>query len=462
MKPTTKVSIGGYAFNLEEDAYNEMSHYISSLNLHFKDKEEGKEIVSDLEIRIAELLQLRMNDVNSVISQDDVKAIIQIMGLPDDIDEEEQKAGESQTKEDSSIKRKLFRDGDNKILGGVCSGFARFFNIDPILIRISYVLIFIFSGIIFSGQTRAFLVLLYAILWFVMPKAKTFTQKLSMMGTPPPVNTIETRDELYVNKAKGSGLLNFIKIFFGIVLGIISLSVIIAIVAGVAAYWGFYGEQDFPGINIFADILGINSFDFNISAILLFVLPLLAILYLCIKLLLRSQFKVRDAVIFILGLVLWIGSGFYLAGITMKVVTMHEVAKDATEYIPVSTQSDTLYVKLSDNFSDAKYLNHASPSMMYYKGKGKNYWVSVLPKVLIKYDSTASNFNIEIKKKAFDTDAKLALNKAQNAILDYSLVDSTLTINPHIYNKKNQWDRELFEIIITQPAGKTVICKDGL
>lgn len=462
MKPTEKVSIGGYAFNLEEDAYKAMDRYISSLNNHFKNKEEGDEIVHDLELRIAELLQLKTNGTNNVITLEDVNDVIKIMGLPNDIDDDEiESENRSYEITPPPIKKSLFRDVDNSILGGVCSGFALFFNIDPSLIRIIYVLAFITSGFILPGQTRGFLVLAYIVLWIVMPKAKTFTQKVAMRGTPPPVQSIEKRNEIYT-KPKGSGVLNFIKIFFGIILGIISLGIIIAIISGLSIYWGFYGGDDFPGINTFVEILGLNSFNFNVSLAIFFLFPLLTLFCLCIKLLLRSQFKTKDAVVFGLGFIIWIASGFYLTGIGWKIKTQHEKSADRIENISVSTNSDTLYVELSGKLKDAIHLNHVSPSMMYMKGRGKNHSISLYPKMHIKEDTSLTTFKIEVTKTAFDINKKLASEKAQNANFDYYLYDSLFIINPHIYNRKNKWDRELFEITITKPKDKTIICKDGL
>lgn len=466
MKATIKAGIGGYPFNFEEDAYNEMSNYISSLNDHFSKNEEGKEIVSDLEVRIAELLQLRVEGTNKVISLDDVKAIIKIMGTPKDIDSEDEN-GESINKEhkedlNSSRKKRLFRNGDNSILGGVCSGFAAYFNIDTVLIRIGYVLAFILSGFILPDKTRGFLVVAYIILWIVMPKAKTFNQKLSMVGAPPSVDTIENRNEIRQNKAKGSGLLNFIKIFFGVILGLVSLSIIITLVAGIAAYWGFYGGYDFPGINAFIEILGLNSFNFNVSMIISFCLPLIAILYLCIKLLFRSQFKAKDAVIFALGFITWIGAGCYLGGMTGKIIANHKEQKSISINVPVTSNSDTLYIGLSDKYKSGVFLSHTTPSMMYLKGRKGSPSIALYPKIRIQEDSSLNTFKIEIVKIAMDANKDLAYKKAKNAKLNYILNDSLLTIEPHIYNKKNKWDREMFEIKISKPKNKLVICDDGL
>jgi len=467
MKPTIKASIGGYAFNLEEDAYIVMEQYISSLKNHFKDKEEGYEIIHDLELRIAELLQLKMKESMSIISINDVQDIINIMGTPKDITEEDTIHEESNFEKEfeqntAPIKKGLFRDGDNSILGGVCSGFARYFNIDPLLIRISYVLVFLFSGIIYPGKTRLLLILLYAVLWIIMPKAKTFKQKVAMRGTPPPVQSIEKREEIHVQKPKGSGILSFIKIFFGIILGIICLTIIIAIAAGLGAYWGFFGGNDFPGINLFVEVLGLKPFDFGISAIILFIFPLLFVLTVCLKLLFQSPFKKSDAVGFILGLIIWIGAGFYLAGTSWKLISKHEYKAKEVQIIPADVVSDTLYVRLTDKVQKAVHLNHVTPPMMYIKGRNNNHSLILYPKIRINEIDSTGNFKIELKKIAFDSNKSLAREKAERATLDYYLDERLFIITPHIYNRKSKWDREIFEITIFKPKGKTVICKGTL
>ncbi len=205
MNKTIIININSIVFHIEEDAYETLRSYMIEIKKHFGKSEDSREILEDIENRIAEMFSERIQTGRKeVINREDVDQVITQMGRVSDfesefadeprIEEEAKRAftdSTGETKETENVSeqepaqntepnfveyltsKKLMRDMDDKILGGVCSGLAHYFNIDAKWVRIIFVLFFLFAG---SG------VLLYVVLWTVMPKALTRADKLAMRG----------------------------------------------------------------------------------------------------------------------------------------------------------------------------------------------------------------------------------------------------------------------------------------
>jgi len=172
MKKTISVNLNGSVFVLDEDAYQLLDNYIKQLNKHFASEEGNQEIIADIESRIAEHLKSGLKVDNQVINVDEVRRVIEIMGKPGDIDD----AGVSQeTNTQYQSYRKMYRDLDDKILGGVCSGMGHYWRVEPVLFRIIFALTILWGGLGFF---------IYLILWIVVPAATTTAQKLEMRGEP--------------------------------------------------------------------------------------------------------------------------------------------------------------------------------------------------------------------------------------------------------------------------------------
>lgn len=190
MKKTINVNLAGIIFYVDEDAYQHFGNYLNAVRKQFSNAEERDEIVADIESRIAELLQQKLSDAKQVVTRTDIDNIILIMGSPEDYqveDEDQTTSGSaSSTAATSGTEfsgpKRLFRNPDDKILGGVCGGLGAYFGMDPIWLRI-------IGAVLFFSYGTGFL--LYVILWIVMPEAKTTAQKLQMRGEPININNIE-------------------------------------------------------------------------------------------------------------------------------------------------------------------------------------------------------------------------------------------------------------------------------
>ena len=136
MKKTFNINLGGIVFHIDEDAYELLDKYLSNLRIHFSKEEGGEEIVHDMELRISELFSERLNERNQVITLNDVEEIIAQMGKPEEFSEETTQDTSSYSESKEKGVKRLFRDPDNKVLGGVCSGIAAYFGWDVIILRI--------------------------------------------------------------------------------------------------------------------------------------------------------------------------------------------------------------------------------------------------------------------------------------------------------------------------------------
>ena len=180
MKITVSINLGGYSFNIDEDAYAELKRYLKNLELHFAGEESSSEILSDIETRMAELFRTKITSFKQVINIDDVRQVVSIMGTPEDIsDGEGPSAGEKFSKPGL---HRMYRDTDHRVIGGVCAGMGAYWDIDPLIIRI------IFIALILAGGLG---VLIYLILYIVIPEAKTTAQKIEMKGNPVNIHNIK-------------------------------------------------------------------------------------------------------------------------------------------------------------------------------------------------------------------------------------------------------------------------------
>ena len=197
MKKTVTVNLDKTIFNIDDDAYTVLESYLEALHDHFKKEEGGQEIMNDIESRISELFKERLGFGMQVITLQEVNEVIAIMGQPDEIEnpldsgtapdnnaEGDNSGQTTDTPNNESHKstKRLYRDPDNRILGGVASGMGYYFGIDTVAIRVIMVLLL---------PLWASSVWIYLLLWICIPEARTTSQKLEMRGETPTVDNIK-------------------------------------------------------------------------------------------------------------------------------------------------------------------------------------------------------------------------------------------------------------------------------
>ena len=189
MKEVKKCSISGVAFTMDTDAYQELEAYLESLKKTYKETPDGAEIVADIEARIAELI-LSAQDNTRVVEKPLILNIIQQMGSAEDISD--QSADHDLHCDTPRIPRRLYRDTENAKLGGVCAGIGKYFDIDPVWVRLGLflpLLLTCFGWLPFLpwfspmfGNLFGIFLICYFIMWFAVPAARTARQKLEMNG----------------------------------------------------------------------------------------------------------------------------------------------------------------------------------------------------------------------------------------------------------------------------------------
>jgi len=177
MKLTVNINLGGYAFHVDEDAYQQLSQYLVRLEKEFSSEEGSAEIIADIESRMAELFSMRLNKFKQVIALSDLDEVMAILGSPEAISGN----GTADSKPRRRSPRRFFRDPEGRLVGGVCSGIAAYFGWDAWIIRIAFAVLLVAGG---------FGLALYLILWFVLPEAATTSQKLEMHGDPVTIDNI--------------------------------------------------------------------------------------------------------------------------------------------------------------------------------------------------------------------------------------------------------------------------------
>ena len=190
MKKTLSVNLNGRVFNVDEDAYQLLDNYLKNLRIYFRNEEGSAEIIADFEARIEELFSDRVRLGYSVISIEDTEKVIAQMGRPDDFGEREENdpTGEKDQHEKNrpeeymTVKKKLYRNPDDKMFGGVCSGIATYCDWNVTIVRI--------IAAILVPATSLWIVPAYLICWLVVPEARTAEQKLEMQGKPITIENI--------------------------------------------------------------------------------------------------------------------------------------------------------------------------------------------------------------------------------------------------------------------------------
>lgn len=196
MNKVLNINVGRYPFSIDDIAYEKLDNYLLSLQNHFSKSEGCKEIMQDIESRIAELFQEKLSG-RSIVSLEMVEETINIMGTPEVFGTEWNQndeptashSGKQQTTADWGIKtgKKLFRDPSDTKIGGVCSGLAQYIGIqDVIWVRLFFVL---------TAFAGGFAAILYIILWAITPEARNSADRLAMKGEPINVHNIARKVE---------------------------------------------------------------------------------------------------------------------------------------------------------------------------------------------------------------------------------------------------------------------------
>ena len=382
MNKTVNINIGGLFFHIDEDAYQKLSRYFDAIKNSLTDATGKDEIMKDIEMRVAELFAERQLSDKHVINSNDVDEVVNVMGQPEDyrLDNE----GETQKETDFKYalpprRRKLYRDEERGVIGGVCTGLGHYFGVDSFWFKLAFLILGFGTGMGF---------LAYLILWIAMPKAITTAEKLEMTGEPVTISNIEkkVREEFEQvsqriqnadyneigEKVKsgaesfGNRLSGFITTVFGVFAKIIgafvlifaSLSLLGVLIGSVILIFTSQLPQN-AAINMVVTPIGLET-PYWIQGLLFmfcFGIPLFFLMLLGLKLLMNHVRSLGNVVKYTL-LAVWIVSLGALITIIINEVTQAAFdGKDIVKEQILLQPQDTLQIRFVNNDFYAKDMN---------------------------------------------------------------------------------------------------------
>ncbi|MEM1338220.1 MAG: PspC domain-containing protein [Bacteroidota bacterium] len=371
MNKTVNINLANTFFHIDEEAYSKLRRYLEAIKRSFSGTPGSDEIIADIEARIAELFSEKMEHDRQVITQKEVDAVIQVMGQPEDymVDEDIfEDEPRPKTKTTSSRVKKLYRDTEQKYIGGVCSGLEYYLGFDALWIRLIFILLAVFTG---------FGLIAYILLWILVPEAATTSQKLDMRGEPVNISNIERKVkegfddvadrvksvdyEEVGNKVKSSSktffdtigdiILFLFKVFakfIGVLLIIIGAATLIGLFVGLVTV-GVIDVVHFPGVD-FYDIVNTTGVPVWLVSVLLFFaigIPFFFLLYLGLKILVNNLKSIGNIAKFSL-LGLWLLSlGILIAlGVRQAAARAYTGTTTINETLVSGVESDTLMIRM--------------------------------------------------------------------------------------------------------------------
>lgn len=373
MKKVLTISIRGAVFQMDEDASIALKSYLEALNAHFRHRPGGPDVIQDIEDRMAELFQDKRANKGQVVTLDEVREVITVLGTPEaiagyDADTESPEpasraGGPTRPPHYRKPAKRLYRDPDHRAVGGVCAGLSAYLNVDIVWIRLIFLL-----GLLLYGTTF----LLYIILWMATPKARTAAQKLEMRGEAVNIDNIErTVQSSYsasgvydrsrvagqrVGYAAGrvaSGTVSIFGKFFGMIFFVGAILLFISLISALAFHPVFIsftntGLDSYPVTRFFSMVASpaMRSWIY-VSVGITVLMPLAGLLLLGLKLL--FNFRIRTPWVVMGSFLLWIvalistvSGGIFLA----KGFAQQE---RGMEVVDMKTSYDTLYFSTSVN-----------------------------------------------------------------------------------------------------------------
>jgi phage shock protein PspC (stress-responsive transcriptional regulator) len=367
MKKTINVNLNGRMFTLDEDACRMLENYLHNLHLHFEREDGSAEIMADFEARIQEIFSEQAAAGKQVFSLSDVEEVIGRMGNPADFQNTEQQADhdastQQQERQPSAprdsaqsqkeSRRRFFRNGDDKMIGGVCSGLAAFFGWETLPIRIVMILLIFLTGF--------WIIPAYLIVWLIAPQAVTAEEKLQMRGQPVTVESIgRTVSENLNAQSDKSGCLSkfvrgtglFLKFCFYIVAAIIVVPLMMAVVCLVFALiltvlgvgTGLLSLMPLEWFGVSDLITVTHPLLAAVSFILALLIPLAVIVYSIVALI--GRWKPVHWGVKLAGFLLWIAAivGFFCSGIRINTAIDYyraaEFVPDEEDFSPLGSMN---------------------------------------------------------------------------------------------------------------------------
>jgi phage shock protein PspC (stress-responsive transcriptional regulator) len=475
MNKTVNINLGGLFFHIDEDAYQKLTHYFEAIKRSLSNTSGQEEILKDIEMRIGELISEKHSNDKQVISFKEVEEIIAVMGRPEDyrIDGDEPIEA-TYIPTGNKITKKLYRDTENGMIGGVLAGLGHYFGVDKVWLRIFLLIL------VFAGGTG---ILAYIILWIAMPEAQTTSEKLEMRGEPVTISNIEkkVREEIEMlsekfkstdfdgmrkgiksngNKFKNTfseiigSILNVFAKVIGALMILGSLAILVVFLIGVLAF----GTTNFPSFpfHSFVELGNFTDYPVWFFGLLFYVavsIPCFFVLLLGFKIVAPNSKSIGSIAKYVL-LALWIIAIAILISIGVKQAS--EYAYNGRVYEKQSINlnpKDTLLIKFKNNDYYAKNVGDYTD----FEITKDSLHQDVVYSNMISFEIEKTDENlpfIKINKEAKGKSFEEAKNRAEKIKYGYKIVGNQLILDNYLITElKNKYRDQKIGIKLYLPKG---------
>ena len=475
MDKSIKINLAGLVFQIEEGAYRILRDYLNEIDARLKNVPGGNETLDDIESRIAEIFQSQKG-LAGVISSENVEAMISIIGKPQDFEQGEQASGPPRY---NSSRKRLYRNPDDSIISGVCGGLGAYLNFDPVWIRLIFIIFTISFGIGFF---------VYIALWIALPNAFSDSQKRELYGDNYNTRPTARKGPNFVSAENRTGgsytvdnagnalneVFRAIGKFFYIVLRVILVGtgvtlvltgfamLVTFILAFFFKYPGVFFNTSFdPDLFYLPDMLdfflspGLAPWVMVLLSIVV-ILPLLAFIYWGLKMI--FWFRVRDWIVSMIALIIWVMSISALALIMFNQGISFAQTGNTIDQTIIETRYDTLYLKIDRKISSLEFDQEISlPENEYslYINKQDNELYG-RPELEINF-SEDRNVKIKVERYSHGKSRRDAVEKAESFIYNYRISGDTIFLDQYYQvPAAKKWSGSWVEIDIDLPEGTVI------
>ena len=491
MNKTVNINLAGTSFHIDEDAFGKLSRYLDAIRKSLKGADGSEEIMQDIEARIGELFSEKIESPSQVITLKNLDEVIAVMGQPEDyeVDDEIFEDAPSSSKTYSKSRgnashKQLFRDIDNKYISGVSSGLGHYFGIDAIWIRLLWILLIV-AG--FGSP-----VVVYILLWILVPPALTTSEKLRMTGEPVNISNIERKFkegfdnvadrvknvdyDKYGNKVKsgassfadglGNVIMTLFKVFvkfIGVLIIIVALSTIIGLVVGFFTFGSidFWGNSEITEYIALVDTTNVPIWLLALLSLFAIGIPFFVLFVLGLKLLI-SNLKSMSSTVKILLIVVWALSVIGLAILGIKQAT--EQAYDGNyieeQAIAINT-GDTLRIAMRADKQFSYEVRRKNGLELKYTEDDKRIIYS--NDIIVNMKPSKDLIGKIVIEKSAEGNNQLDAKKRAEAIeYKYSFENNSLMLDGFfITDTKNKYRDQQVEITVYVPEGTVVYSEEN-
>jgi phage shock protein PspC (stress-responsive transcriptional regulator) len=475
MNKTVNINLGGMFFHIDEDAYQKLTRYFDAIKRSLSNSSGQDEIIKDIEMRISELLNEKQKSDKHVVGLKDVDEMIAVMGQPEDyIIEEDNQPHQSFSGNTNRKSKKLYRDKDKGMIGGVAAGLGHYFGIDVVWIRLILILL------VWGAGTGIFA---YIILWIVVPEAITTAEKLEMTGEPVTISNIEkkVREEFenvsdkiknadydkYGNQIKSSAekigssfgdfILSVFKVFakfLGVILIMIGLTTLISLLIGIFTL-GSATFIDLPW-NDFIETGNFTDYPIWSFGLLMFFavgIPFLFLTILGFKLLAPNMKSIGNIAKYTL-LALWIIAVALAISVGIKQASAFAIDGRVVHKENIAIQpTDTLLIKFVHNDYYAKNVDDRNNFRITKDSANTDVIYSNEVRLEIKKTDEKLPY-IKIEKEAKGKSLSEAKQRAEQIRYNYHIIGNQIILDNYLLSElKNKFRDQEIEITLYLPEG---------